>query len=317
MSVHVTQEANAFQVTSTPVRLTLNTNVTINALKVVAWEVSVVDGRVYQIDEHYEDNSGVWIDVSTIVNVDYFSDSSNTNTWFTDGSSFYYWANGSYYYSDGSVYNGPTSNWTIANTTINNSTAESWSFSVAYEYTATGVFVACTKATKITNTGTLVIKYYRGAIEIFPQIVEDVLPPSVYKWRSITIASGEVFDSRSYPFVVAGGAASLRQARRRKLPTGAWAPPSRVTITFYRPDGSVDSSDVSTESETININAHGGQESIDKDWTIAPVDGAIVKLRVRRLEYPLTQQQNVSLIDPDMVALDNESSESNGSLTAL
>jgi hypothetical protein len=305
MSVHATQETPQITITSTAVKLTLNTSAVIEALKICAWELSIVDNRVYQVAEHYETTAGVWIDVETIVNVSYFQDSSSSVQWFTDGSSFYYWEDGAYYYSDSSLYTGPTDNWEIVNTTINNSVSESWAFSIAYEFTAIGVFVACTKAIKITNTGTLVIRYFRANVEIFPEIVEDVIPPAIYRWDEITINSGNVFDLRQYAYSVAGIAISYYQQRPRRLPNGSRSPASSVTVNWFEGDV-IRQSSINIHNEVVQINAEGGQELIEKDFTIAPIDGASVKLRIRQLHYPLTARQSAPIVDTDMAELEAE-----------
>jgi hypothetical protein len=289
MSVHVTAEALQTSVTSVPVILTLNNNTKIKAIKVQAWEIDIDAGEVYEIALHYENAlTNVWIDIDTIIDVAFLEvTGGDSPTWFTDGTNLYYWQGGSFYNADGTQYFGSTTNFGPLTTTNNTTISESWAFSLAYEVnTSTFTYAPITKAVKITNTGTLVIRYYRGTVEIYPELVEDVIPATIYRWDSIALESGTVFDSRAYPHMIAGCSIALYQRRKRRGRDGQMIPAGNVVCTWYN-GADVRKTETWVRNEVININAEGGQESIDKDFVVGPNGGSQVEVRLRIVHYPI------------------------------
>jgi len=307
MSVHVTQEQPTLTITSVPVIITFNDATKIEALCVSAWELNLTDNRVYKVDSHYETTKNVWIDETLILNVSFFSDSSVTTgdiQWFSFEGQFYYWQDNSFYYADGNAYIGDTTNWEIVgDTTINNTTvSESWQFSLAWEYTEANTFAPITKCTRISNTGTLVIRYFRGSVEIFPVLVEDVLPASAYGTKSILLKSGERFDSRSFLGILAGISISLIQTRQHYSRDGVLVPASSVAFTWFT-GTSVREVVTETRSKVINWNAEGGQESLNKDFLIEVKNGAEVDIHIRTLDYPIVSASEAVSVNADIEAL--------------
>jgi hypothetical protein len=312
MSVHVTTAPETGYPTVTQCRVTLKDNSVIEAKECASW--LMIDGEMAKLDEFYEPaGGGPAIDPENILGVSYFGGGAGCDpiSWWRFEGTLYYFQGGSYYNSETKTeYTGPTENFEIVVTTVinnvvnNNTIGECWSFSIAYEYTGNETFQPCTKAVRMV-AGVIVCKYFRGTVELDASgIFEDEVPASVYDWDIFDIESDTVFDLRKYPHTISGISLNITQKPARFIrSTGLKTQASSVKLCWFE-QGQQVREYIAKTSNVPNLNTHGGQEKFEKNYTIAPIGGAVVTVAIRVLKYPI-----VDRTPPEVVSLEPEITE--------
>jgi hypothetical protein len=309
MSVHVTTAPETGYPTVTQCRVTLKNKTIIDAKQCAKW--LMIDGAMAKLDEYYEPAiGGPEIDPKEILSVSYFGGGAGCEpiSWWRFEGVLYYFQGGCYYNSETKIeYTGPTENFDIVVTTVvsnvvnNNTIGECWAFSAAYEYNNNESFQPCTKATRMVD-GRVINKYFRGVVELDASgIFEDEIPASVYDWEIFEVPTGEVFDLRNYPKVISGISLNIAQRPAHfDRSTGLKIPASSVKLCWFEQGRQVREY-IAKTSTVPNLNTHGGQETFEKNYTIAPIGGAVVTVAIRVLKYPI-----VDRTPPDPISLEPE-----------